>query len=116
MTNQERKRHAIRCTDTEWELIQKNANLEHMSVSRFLVSRGTLASNPLVLTPDHQEHILRSNVLTPGDQMKLLIGIRMITSTWVQKYLDQGKTIQEIHQIIDEHYADQGYDDIALKV
>lgn len=116
MTNQERRRHAIRCTDTEWELIQKNANLEHMSVSRFLVSRGSQASYPLVLSPDDQKHILRNDVLTPDDRMKILIGIRVLTANWTHKHLKQGKTPEEMHQKIDEYYTDQGYDDIASKV
>ena len=82
MADQERKKHTIRCTDQEWELIEKNAELANMSATQFLITKGTESSHPLILTPD--------------EQTKLRRAMRLLAIEATVRYKEQGYTTEQI--------------------
>ena len=102
------KRRTFRCTDLEWELIEKNAELANMSVNQYMILKSTEGAEPLILKPEQQRKIFENVgrdycnplMLTLEEQRKLQRGIRLISYYILERYEKDGRASEVIHDII----------------
>ena len=110
MTNDKTKKRNLRCTDHQWELITKNAELASMTVNQYIVSKAISSEQPFVLTPEQQMEIFENLgaqkgyplLMDPDQQRRLRVGVRLIADAALSEYENQNMTIEEIDEMLDK--------------
>ena len=108
MDKRKAKRRSFRCTDEEWDLITKNAELAFMNVTDYIITKTVQGDNPLVLTIEQQKQILRNVgkenynplVLNDSQQRALQNGVILISHYIKERYKKDGMTEEEFMEII----------------
>ncbi len=103
------KRRSFRCTDEEWELITKNAELAFMNVTDYIITKTVQGDNPLILTIEQQKQIL-ANIgkenfipltLDSDRQEKIKRQLNLIAYYIGQRCKKEGMTEDQLKEILD---------------